>query len=237
MELHFYQSQILKRLLFNQSLRFSDLRIKDLTSKHFNYHLQELVKLDLIRKNEKGYELTILGKEYVAKVDTDNMHIESQPKVNVGVLVERINKSGEKEYLCTKRLKHPYFGKVGAVSGKVRFGEQLEETARRELFEETGLTGDFQMAKVIRKIAFKYDPEKKEPTNEAVQDQVMFLFFVTNPNGEFKAKIKEQENFWLTYDEILKREDLFNTFVQNINYSRTEKLDNGFELVTVAEGF
>lgn len=234
MELHYYQSEIIKKLMYNPRLKFSNLQIEGLSSKHFNYHLQELVKLDLIKKNENVYELTILGKEYVAKVDEASMQIESQPKVNVGVLVERVNEYGKKEYLLSKRLKHPYYGKVGGITGKVRFGEKTEDTARRELFEETGLTGDFQFSGIVRKMS--YTDNKVTGNREFVQDQVMFLFRVTNTVGEFKPMIKDQENFWQDYEGITKRKDLFNTFLKYLDISINKRMDN-IEYVAEAEGF
>ncbi len=236
MELHLHQLEILKKLMYNPKLNFSNLQIDNLTSKHFNYHLKVLVENELVQKCEGGYQLTLKGKQFVAKVDEADMNIEQQPKVNVGVLIERINKKGEKEFLVSKRLKHPYYGKVGGLTGKIRFGEQAEDTARREVFEETGMTGDFQLAGISRKMAYQVETKENISKRVFIQDQVMFLFRVTNPVGKLKEKIADQENFWQSYDQILKRDDLFDTFLEYLKFSYTNKMES-IEKVVEAQGF
>jgi 8-oxo-dGTP pyrophosphatase MutT (NUDIX family) len=51
--------------------------------------------------------------------------------------VQNINNN--KQLLVQKRLKEPYFGYKGFISGKIRYGEKIFETAKRELKEEAGL--------------------------------------------------------------------------------------------------
>ena len=79
---------------------------------------------------QKGeYRLTVIGKEYANRMDTDTNEIERQPKISVLLLIER-NNNGETEYLLQQRLKQPFFGFWGMMSGKVKFGDSFETTAQ-----------------------------------------------------------------------------------------------------------
>ena len=48
----------------------------------------------------------------------------------------------EENLLMCRRAKDPYKGMLNFVGGKVEPGETEEESAYRELFEETGITGE-----------------------------------------------------------------------------------------------
>jgi len=224
-----YQKRILKVLLYTPRAKFSELQPEEMTSKHFNYHLHKLIEYQLLEKADSGYILTESGKEYVGRLDEKTMDLEKQPKVSIAILATRTNSSGESEYLLSKRLKQPYFGKVGGFTGKVRFGETFEAAARREFLEESGLTGDFRLAKFTRKIAY-------DEKGACIQDQLMFFFRVTNVKGELITKTPEQENFWYPEAALHKRKDLFNTFLQFVALVKQENIEI-MELITNAEGY
>lgn len=231
MTFHFIQREILGKLMFNPKLKFSELQLDEITSKHFNYHLQKLVEEGFILKDTGYYLLSEKGKGYVGKIDDVRLKIEKQPKVSVGILVRRFEK-GKEEFLLSRRLKQPYFGKVGGFTGKVRFGETFEDTARRELLEEAGIDGDFKMSGIVRKMAYKEEGNEKT----FVQDQVMVLFLVENIKGDVILRSKESENFWLAYEKIAKRKDLYNTFLHFLEISRSKAMRN-IEYFAEAEGF
>ncbi|HLD03743.1 MAG TPA: NUDIX domain-containing protein [Candidatus Dojkabacteria bacterium] len=230
MNLHPYQLTILEKMMYNPKLKFSNLQIKGLTSKHFNYHLKKLVENDLLEKSRYGYVLTKFGKDYVSKLDESNMQQEIQPKVSVALYITRIV-AGKREYLVTRRLKQPYYGKVGGVSGKVKFGERFQEAAERELLEETGLTGKFTQAHIHHKLA--HGPENKSHYN---QDNIFIIFQVTNTKGHLITHTPEQENFWISETDLRKRDDLFNTLLEFIGYAH--KVDGKFtEGVIMEKGY
>lgn len=200
-KLHYYQVELVKHLSVNSKLRFNDLIIEGLESEHMNYHLKKLMEMGFVTKEKSYYVLTDLGKDYSNLLDEETDLVEKQPKVSVGLHIKRKNKKGEIEHLLLKRLRQPYFGKVGHLTGKVKFGEKVIEAAKRELFEETGLTAKkFNIEMVYRKMRTK--------KGEFVQDVIFFRVLVTELSGNLIEKTKYQENFWITKKQLEKRKDL-----------------------------
>ncbi|PJA90728.1 MAG: hypothetical protein CO136_00955 [Candidatus Levybacteria bacterium CG_4_9_14_3_um_filter_36_7] len=191
-QLHEYQKEIIKKLSFTPTLRFNDLLIEEISSEHMNYHLKQLIELNLVTKTDSGYSLTDKGKDFSNLLDDEMDMLEKQPKCSVIVNGVRKNPHSEIEYLLNRRLKQPYFGKVGRISGKVRFGEKLVNAAKRELFEETGLTAKFwQLEKMYRKMRTRND-------QTPVQDVFFYIFFARDFEGTLIEKTRYQENIWVT---------------------------------------
>jgi ADP-ribose pyrophosphatase YjhB (NUDIX family) len=226
-----YSKVILEKLMYSPKLRFSDMQIEDMTSKHFTYYLKKLLEDNIITKNEGLYFLTDKGKDLVARLDEADMNIEKQPKISTAVFPIRNIGKRNYEVLVNRRLKQPYYGMVGGFTGKVRFGENFEKTARRELLEEAGLTGNFTMTGIVRKFASKNEDQT------CVQDQIFILFKVTRLKGNFKKKIRDQENFWVKYSDLKKRKDLFNSYMDFLEKAVHSRRLKDFEVEYVAEGY
>lgn len=136
-KIHEAQTNILRGLLFTHEASFSELQKKSgLESDHFKFHIARLKDAGHIFKSATGkYSLTVQGKEYANKLDTDKNIIERQPKSAVIIVLQKDN-----TVLVQERLKHPYFGFWGYPGGKIRWGETIIEAGARELYEETSLT-------------------------------------------------------------------------------------------------
>jgi len=219
MQLHKYQMQILDKLTYTPKARFTDLQNKGITSEHLTYHLNQLVELNLIEKIVGGYSLTYKGKDFVGSLDESTLEVEKNPKVSVLVYVCRTNDEGEDEYLMYKRLEQPYYGKIGSLTGKVKFGETFEEAAQREVKEETGLDVDLSLNHFYHKI-------RKDKDGTPVQDAVFAVFLATNPKGNL-VQPKEAELFWATFDELKNSDDVFDDLIPNFK----EMLKGDFRLV------
>lgn len=208
--LHKIQKDILVSLLFKPGLRFSKLNEGKVASDQFNFHLKRLIVEGLVQKENAGvYCLTPKGKEFANRLDTETKLYEKQAKI--GVLICCINRiKGETAYLIQQRLKEPYFGFYGFITGKVKMGETVFETAQRELKEETGLGANLKLSGVKHKMDYSKD-------EELLEDKFFFVIKATNPKGKMIRKFEGGKNLWRTKKEILKLENLFDGVGETIN--------------------
>jgi len=189
-QLHPLQLRILKKLLFAQDLRFSELKPRrNVENNLFVFHLDKLIKAGYIGKKDSKYLLTDKGKEFANRIDTDRLFIELQSKLSAWICCTRI-KNRSKQYLIYTRLKQPFYSCQGFMSGKVRFGEKVIGAAKRELKEETGLEGNPKVISIKHYLVFD------KLTKDLLEDKFMFLCLVENPKGKLKAN-KEGKFEWV----------------------------------------
>jgi len=194
-DLHKIQMLILRELLFKPNSTFTKLNIQGLTSDHFSYHINTLIKDGYVKKEKQRYSLTSKGKEFANQMDTEEALIEKQPKV--GVIIVPINiDHGKKELLIQERTKEPYYGYKGFITGKVRYGEKVLETAKRELLEETGLTCDELHLKTI-----VHNLVVLEESGDLVEDKMFYVITAINPKGKI-VNTRNGKNYWITEKEF-----------------------------------
>lgn len=221
--MHKDQKNIIRNLIYSPSLSFAKLNSSNISSDRFNFHLKQLIKSGYVLKQDNGlYTLTEQGKEVSLRVDGLSKEVSKQGVIGVVVLPVR-DKKGNKEYLIQKRLKSPFYGVYGFVSGKVDMCEYVNRCAKRELKEETGLYGG-----ALRFLGIHHSIKGYKKTHPII-DHYFYLFRVDNPTGRI-IDTKEGSNVWLSDSEI---KDLkptfpdfdftFNTFKENKNIGFVEK--------------
>lgn len=209
--IHDAQTRILRELLFRPQAGFADLqKPTGLTSDHFNFHISRLVDLGLVERVERGqYRLSLAGKEYANKLDTDSNTIERQPKTAVMLMISR-EKNGRQEYLIQERIKNPNYGFFGFPTGKVRWGETIVEAAERECLEETGLSAAFEVQGAY------HEHVRMKESFELMEDKIFFICKGRDAKGELKEEFEGGKNHWLTLDELEQKDKKF----QSLEYER-----------------
>lgn len=199
---HVAQMKLLRQLLLSKTSKFAELtRASELTSDHANFHIKQLIEAGFVRhvlKSYGEYELTMSGKEYANRMDTDEQIVEKQPKLSV--VLDIVHPDGR--HLQQERLKQPYYGYWGRPTGKIRWGEAMLDAAARELLEETGLTADLTVLGFYHKL--DYDTDGK-----LLEDKYFCLVRGINPTGDLLPESDGQRNEWLTDIEFEAKERRF----------------------------
>jgi len=216
LKIHEFQISILRELLFKPEARFRDLKKVDTTNDHFSFHVNHLLKEGLIVKKDSRYSLSDKGKEFANRMDTDALKLERQAKLGVALHAVRKHK-GTTEYLVHKRLKEPFFGWYGSHSGKIRWGENPIDCAKREFLEETGLTGKFTLKGIVH-----YHHVHKD--ERFLEDKYFWVFKVANTKGKLKNKVTEGENIWMNEKDYRKLKNIFASFDEVVDVINNRKL-------------
>jgi len=95
-----------------------------------------------------------------------------------GVVFRKIN--GAVEF----QLIEDRFGKITLPKGRMEAGETPEETALREIEEETGIRG--RIIRPLKVVRYKY-----ESADRGTIDKEVHYFLVEAENGELKAQVEE----------------------------------------------
>ena len=210
-QIHEAQTKILRELLFLPHCKFAELqKVSGLESDHAKFHIKRLVELGYVNKTGTTYSLSIKGKEYANKLDTDAGVIERQPKIAVMLIVERIQE-GVKQYILQERLKQPYYGYWGPPTGKIRWGESIVEAAARELKEETGLDGDFEFRGI------NHERVIHDSTGEIVEDKIFNLMFCNKTHGTMIERFDGGRNQWRSMQEMMHEAKKYKSFDQEMN--------------------
>lgn len=191
------QNHILAKLKNAKSLRYSELQPEKVPNDLFNYHLQYLVKKDLIDKSGDGYSLSQIGIKHVADPYLSNNAITSLFKINVITIVSRI-KDGKIEILNQIRKSNPSYGKVGVMGGVVLKGELIEPAATRKLKQETGLYAKFKLIGCERRIMYK--------SGELFSDLMFPIAYADLYEGDLIEDSDFGHNMWVSINEAIKNE-------------------------------
>lgn len=202
------QNHILSKLKNAKSLRYSELQPEKVPNDLFNYHLQYLVKKELITKSDEGYSLSNKGIKHVADPYPSNDAITSLFKINVITIVSRVV-NGKIEILNQIRKSNPSYGKVGVMGGVVLKGELIEIAATRKLKQETGLDAELKLVGSERRIMYK--------GGELFSDLMFPITYTDTYSGNLIADSEFGHNMWVPIDRAIKNESAEFDSIKSIN--------------------
>lgn len=160
-----------------EGLRYRDAKKFEWENDLYNYHLQSLVKDNLVEKRKYKYFLTEKGKKLVeVELPLDPKGIQSDLfRINVLCI---IIKKGTDGYLILnqKRKRTPYAGDIGIIGGAIFQGELMIDAAKRKTELETGLEVDFEHISTVRKLRYNSN-------NQLFSDIEFHICLGLNPLG------------------------------------------------------
>lgn len=127
--LHHIQQTVLRQLTYKKWVSYSELLPDGMAGNAFNYHLNYLVKHKLIKKQDKNYTLTSLGRLVIDAMSLNAKRFKLRP--STGVMLKLTNRNDE--VLAYESYRQPLIEHVGLPFGKVRIGARYRASAERIL--------------------------------------------------------------------------------------------------------
>jgi ADP-ribose pyrophosphatase YjhB (NUDIX family) len=191
---HPLQKSIVLKLIHSPSATFSNLLGDEKDSNKFSYHLTKLESGGIIKKVDSRYSLSDEGKRLSSFIEGDTGSKALFPTFAHVTIAQ----DGDL-ILAQKRLKEPFYGYWGLISGKINFGFNVEECALRDIEEETGLTASKGELIGINQ-AKTYDDGK------LLHHHIMFYVRLSGIKGDLREKTHKGENAWMTVEEFKQKE-------------------------------
>lgn len=195
---------MLRDLRHTPELRYTQLRIPtELESDIFKFHLRKLVHLGYVQHTPSGvYSLTIAGKEFANNIDAAARSVQKQPKLSMAIVISR-DHDGQREYLFQKRLRQPFYGYWGCLSGPVRWGQMIEAAAMQEIKKQTGLTLTCEVR------GFCKQSDYDQQSGDLLEDKLFAVVLAPYTDGEVNHTWSKGEHVWMTAEELCRQEYFF----------------------------
>lgn len=140
---HYIQRDIIYRLAFSESLRFSELKPDILENKLFTYHLKKVVTAGYVVKNVNGlYELTPEGRRLGVRVLNQQNDLVNKAE---SVLFLIIRRQVDGAWLLYKRLTHPLINQIGFMHDTPYADVISTKSAKAVCYEKTGIKANFSL--------------------------------------------------------------------------------------------
>ena len=186
------RQEIIRKLIHTPKMSFNQLWNKSGESNNFAYHLKFLTEDGLISKEDGFYSLTHEGKKLSGYLEGEDGSRAKFPILTVVCIIKK-----DEKYLLSQRKKEPFYEYWGSISGKVKQTDYILEAAEQEIFEETGLKCDLELAGILS--------SKTYNENDLSFNHQMFIIKAENPVGELIKETREgKNNNWFTIEEISK---------------------------------
>jgi ADP-ribose pyrophosphatase YjhB (NUDIX family) len=207
------KSHIILTLKTKEKLKYSQLKLVYFDNVLFNYHLQHLVKLGILDKDDSTYSLSKKGLELTSHITYTGLTF---PKFVNRLKIYVLNNDGSK-VLYRQRKRYPWFGDTTAISSKVVMNESMVDLANKRVKDITNLEVSLQGFGTVRKII-------RDKEENLIDDCFYHLFVALGYEGELKNLSKNEDPLlWVTFDDA-KNFELENKSGGNIDTQILENL-------------
>lgn len=184
--IHHIRRSVLDKLATAESLRYAELKPKDLDGNVFTYHLKGLITDNLVQKNEAGdYRLTAAGRDYI-------VHRYEDP-ASCAHSIFLIVLKRQSEYLLRRRDVQPLLGYTGFIHGEPEAGTDIIQAASERLFKKTGIK-DVLLSVVGSALITQYGDNELQSFSHAT-----IIYGETSQDITIENDATGQ-NFWSTLD-------------------------------------
>jgi hypothetical protein len=214
--MHHIRRSVLDKLAMAESMRYGELKPKDLDGNVFNYHLKGLIVDGLMQKSAAGdYSLTKLGRDYIVH----RYENAAQTAHSIFLIVLK----RQSEYLLRRRDVQPLIGYAGFVHGEPEAGVDIIETAIKRLHDKTGIK-DVHLSVAGSALITQYRGGELQSFSHAT-----IIYGQTEQDIEV-AQDTTGRNFWAKLDAADRLLPSCNDIIEMIDnkrvwFERTYKLD------------
>lgn len=116
---------ILKQFLYENKLKFSEIgKSLNIKSNLLSYHLNRMVKKDILTKSGDIYELSESSEYLIPYLN------QKQAALPV-ILIKIQDTNNQNEVFLINRIKRPFYHKFGLPGGRILIGETIEQATQR----------------------------------------------------------------------------------------------------------
>ncbi len=188
---HQIRKNIILHLIHHTRASFNELWNNQGESNAFAYHLKRLEEEGVVQKYSDGYGLTPDGQSLITDIEGDTGNKTRFPTPTVIIVAQ----DAKGRILAQQRKKEPYHGYWAFPSGKINFGWNPEERAKRDLYEETGLTAGNIVLRGIEHV-------KTIDDGTLLHHHTLYVYQATNCTGELIKETHKAKHAWMSTEEF-----------------------------------
>lgn len=197
--MHWIQKHILLILSTTPTARFSQLRPMGVESNLFMFHLNKLLKEDLIVKSDGTYSLSSKGKLLVERDTLDSSDIHSEPRAFLLLAIQ----NQHSEYLLYRRAVYPALNKIGFPLCEISNTHSLEKISRDGIKKLCGKSAPVQ---------FRGTARTRLVAQKSLISHTITLLFSTKLQSPSTPKSSKVGTYFWAKPEDLPRDELIRGF-------------------------
>lgn len=192
---HVTQRDIIVKLMYAKTLRYSDIKPELMSGNQFAYHLGAVIRDGLVEKRKTGeYALTLEGQRLSDKLSRENFRRLQQPIYLVMVLAS----DSRGKIIWHRRARQPFSGVWNLPNSKVRFEESPLEAARRLLKLRVGVPDELlgEVSVVSLRVISNDEPA------EVITNQIILIYSVPVADGSETPPVIAVESTMATLNAL-----------------------------------